>query len=130
MIIRPLVVKALPNYRLYLEFSEGAKGEVDLSNLAGKGVFEAFIQPGFFEKVHIGSHREIKWNDEVELCPDSLYLKLTGKTPKQLFPKLRHEQPHVERDTWLKAFGELQRSLGLTPAKAAEWQANIVEARR
>ena len=95
MIIQPLIVRALPNYRLYLEFSDGAKGGVDLSDLVGKGVFEAFTRPGFFEKVHIGSHREIKWDDEIELCPDSLYLKLTGKTPEELFPKLRHEQPHA-----------------------------------
>jgi hypothetical protein len=93
--IRPVLVRALPNYRLYLEFSDGSKGEVDLSDLRGDGVFQVWDDPSFFEKVHIGSHREIKWNDEIELCPDSLYLKLTGKTPEELFPKLRREQPHA-----------------------------------
>ncbi len=93
--IRPTLVRALSNYRLYLEFSDGSKGEVDLSDLAGGEVFGAWDNPDFFEKVHIGSHREIKWNDEIELCPDSLYLKLTGKTPEELFPRLRHEQPHA-----------------------------------
>lgn len=87
--IHPLVVQPLLNYRLYLEFSDGAKGEVDLSDLAGKGVFEPWNNPSLFGKVHIGSHREIKWNDEIELCPDSLYLRLTGKTPEELFPRLR-----------------------------------------
>jgi hypothetical protein len=95
MLITPLLVRALPNYRLYLEFSDGTKGDVDLSDLAGQGVFEAWDNPGFFEKVHIGSHREVKWDDEIELCADSLYLKLTGKTPEELFPKLRREQPHA-----------------------------------
>jgi len=93
--IRPTKVKGLPGHRLYVEFSDGAKGEVDLSDLAGKPVFEPWRDPKFFEKVHIGTHREIKWNDDIELCPDSLYLKLTGKTPEELFPKLRHEQPHA-----------------------------------
>lgn len=93
--IHPLKVLALPHYRLYLEFSDGTKGEVDLSDLAGGEVFGEWDNPGFFEKVHIGSHREIKWNDEIELCPDSLYLKLTGKTPEELFPRLRREQPHA-----------------------------------
>lgn len=93
--IRPTSVRALTNYRLYLEFSDGAKGEVDLSELAGNGVFEAWGKPGFFESVHIGEHREIRWDDEIELCPDSLYLKLTGKTPEELFPRLRREQPHA-----------------------------------
>jgi hypothetical protein len=93
--IRPLKVKGLPNYRLYLEYSDGMKGEVDLSGLAGNGVFAAWDIPGFFTKVHIGEHREIKWDEEIELCPDSLYLKLTGKTPEELFPRLRREQPHA-----------------------------------
>lgn len=93
--IRPITVKALPNYRLYLKFSDGAEGEVDLSDLASKPVFEPWSDPDFFEKVHIGDHREIKWDEEIELCSDSLYLKLTGKSPEELFPKLRHEQPHA-----------------------------------
>ncbi|MGH9931074.1 MAG: DUF2442 domain-containing protein [Pyrinomonadaceae bacterium] len=95
MLIHPILVRALSNYRIYLEYSDGEKGEVDLSDLAGKGVFGAWNKPGFFAKVLIGPHREIKWSDEIELCSDSLYLKLTGKTPEEVFPKLRHEQPHA-----------------------------------
>ncbi|HKO99747.1 MAG TPA: DUF2442 domain-containing protein [Pyrinomonadaceae bacterium] len=93
--VRPTLVRALQNYHLYLKFSDDTEGEVDLSDLAGRGVFEAWSKPGFFEKVYIGSHREIKWGNEIELCADSLYLKLTGKTPEELFPKLRREQPHA-----------------------------------
>ncbi len=93
--IRPVLVQALPEYRLYLEFSDGVKGEVDLSDLAGEGVFEAWNSQSFFQDVHIGPHREIRWDDEIELCADSLYLQLTGKTPEELFPKLRREQPHA-----------------------------------
>lgn len=87
MLIRPTSVRALRDYRLYLEFSDGTKGDVDLSDLAGRGVFEAWEDPGFFERMHIGSHREIKWDDEIELCADSLYLKLTGKSAEELFPR-------------------------------------------
>jgi uncharacterized protein (DUF433 family) len=36
----------------------------------------------------------------------------------------------IDKEIWLKAFKELQRSLGLTSAKAAEWQAAVREARR
>ena len=93
--IRPVTVQARPNYHLYLEFSDGTGGEVDLSYLAGRGVFEAWKDPSFFEQVHIGDHREIKWNDDIELCPDSLYLKLSGKSPQELFPEVRREQPHA-----------------------------------
>lgn len=58
--IRPLKVQALPSYRIYLEFSDGSKGEVDLSDLAGNVVFQAWNDYNFFEQVHIGDHREIK----------------------------------------------------------------------
>ncbi len=93
--IRPTTVRALKNYRLYLEFSDGARGEVDLSDLAGKGVFEAWNDFEFFQNVHVAEDREIKWGSEIELCADSLYLRLTRKTPEELFPKLRREQPHA-----------------------------------
>lgn len=93
--IKPTRVQALPDYRIYLEFSDGTKGEVDLSDLAGKGVFQVWNDYHFFEGVQLGDQRQIKWNDEIELSADSLYLKLTSKAPADLFPKLRSEQPHA-----------------------------------
>jgi len=93
--IKPIRVEARPNYRVYLEFSDGSKGEVDLSNLAGNGVFKVWSDRHFFETVHLGAHREIKWNDEIELSADALYLKMTGKSPEDLFPRLQREQPHA-----------------------------------
>jgi len=83
IMVRPMLVRPLPNYRIYLEFSDGAKGEVDLSELAGNGVFEVWNDYSFFEKVHIGPERQIKWDDYIELCADSLYLKLTVKTAEE-----------------------------------------------
>ena len=85
----PIEVKALPKYRLWLRYSDGIEGEVDLSDLAGKGVFKLWNDYGSFENVHIGRHREIAWNGEVDLCPDAMYLRLTGKTPDEVFPNLR-----------------------------------------
>ena len=93
--IEPTRVQALPKYRLYIEFSDGTKGEVDLSDLAGKGVFQVWNDYNFFERVVLGDHREIKWTEEIESSADSLYLKLTGKSPAELFPSLRREQPHA-----------------------------------
>ena len=37
--LRPVEVKALSDYRLWVRYSDGVTGEVDLSHLAGKGVF-------------------------------------------------------------------------------------------
>jgi Protein of unknown function (DUF2442) len=93
--IRPVSVKALPNYRIHIRFSDGSAGEVDLSDLAGKGVFEAWKDPRFFEAVHLGSTRQIQWSEEIELDPDAMYMRLTGKTPEDLFPALKPENSHA-----------------------------------
>jgi len=88
---KPLLVRALPNYRIYIKYSDGAEGEIDLSDLVGQGVFEAWRDYRFFKKVYIGAGRQIQWSDEIELCPDTLYMRLTGKTPEELFPNLKRE---------------------------------------
>ncbi len=93
--IRPISVNALPNYRIHIQFSDGAAGVVDLSDLAGKGVFEAWKTPGVFEAVHLGSGRQIQWSEEIELDPDAIYMRLTGKTPEEVFPLLKPESSHA-----------------------------------
>lgn len=95
MLIRPVTVHPLAQFRIFLEFSDGTKGELDLSDLVNKPVFRPLKDRTLFEKVHLGDHREIRWNDEIELCADSLYLQLTGKAPEDLFSSLSQEQPHA-----------------------------------
>ncbi|MGB9593229.1 MAG: DUF2442 domain-containing protein [Anaerolineae bacterium] len=85
----PVEVKALENYRIWIKFSDGCEGIVDLSDLAGKGVFALWNDYQEFQKVHIGPGGEIAWSDQIDLCPDALYLKITGKQPEDIFPKLR-----------------------------------------
>jgi hypothetical protein len=36
---KPVKVKALGGYTIWIEYADGVKGEVDLLYLAGKGVF-------------------------------------------------------------------------------------------
>jgi len=86
---KPVEVKPLKNFRLWLRYDDGISGEVDLSDLAGRGVFKGWEGPGFFLEVHLGSQKEISWNDEIGLCPDSLYLRLTKKSPEDVFPNLK-----------------------------------------
>jgi hypothetical protein len=62
---------------------------VDLSALAGKGVFSCWNDYDFFNKVSIGSSGELVWGNDVDLCPDSLYLQITGKRPEDIFPALK-----------------------------------------
>jgi len=84
-------VKAAQSYRLELTFDDGVSGVVDLSDLAGKGVFSLWLDPSAFAQVRIGSSGELVWGDEIDLCPDAMYLRVTGKKPGDVFPGLRQE---------------------------------------
>jgi hypothetical protein len=42
--------KALEDYRLWLKYSDGTEGAVDLSHLAGKGVFAAWMTMRLLKK--------------------------------------------------------------------------------
>jgi hypothetical protein len=78
-----------PGYRLHLRYADGVAGEVDLSHLVGKGVFQLWNDPRAFERVSIGSGGEVRWSDDVDLCADALYLEITGKTPDEVFSSLK-----------------------------------------
>jgi hypothetical protein len=84
-------VEVLQTYRLALTFDDGTAGTVDLSDLVGKGVFACWNDDAVFAQVRVGSSGELVWDDQVDLCPDALYLKVTGKQPEELFPVLCQE---------------------------------------
>ena len=88
-------LQALPGYRLKIEFVDGTSGIADVSHLLGKGIFSAWDDHRFFEKVFIGPSGEPRWNDQIDLDPDSLYLKVTGKSPEEVFPALKSEASHA-----------------------------------
>ena len=86
---RPVEVKALPNFRIWLRYDDGTTGDVDLSDLVGRGVLSAWHDIRFFNSVKLGSHGAIEWGSDIDLCPDAMYLRLTGKAPEDIFPSLR-----------------------------------------
>lgn len=88
-------VEVLSGYRLELEFDDHVTGIVDLSELVGKGVFSVWRDPTVFAQVQVGSAGELVWGEQVDLCPDALYLKVTGKEPEDLFPSLRDHTTHA-----------------------------------
>ena len=92
---RLVEVRALSGYRLYVRFSDGVEGEADLSDLVGKGVFEAWRDTRFFERAQVGPGRQLRWDDEIEVCPDALYMRVTGKRPEEVFPELMREGTHA-----------------------------------
>ena len=87
----PEIVEAQPlnHYLMRLKFADGVAGEVDLSHLAGKGVFTFWNTYENFRNVSVINGRWIAWSDEIDMDADTLYLKLTNKTPQDLFPLLK-----------------------------------------
>ena len=79
-------VKAGEGYRVCLRYDNGVSGELDLSYLAGKGVFKAWDDRRFFEQVFVGEGGEISWPNEIDIDPYKLYMDLTEKTVEDLFP--------------------------------------------
>ena len=62
--------KPLPNYKVWIEFADGLKGEVDLSHLVGKGVFEAWKSVEFFNQVRIDPLTDtLVWGEDIDLDP-------------------------------------------------------------
>lgn len=83
---QPTHVEARGGYRIWLRYDDGASGEVDLSHLAGRGVFSAWNDRAFFEAVRVTDYGAIAWGEDIDLCPDKLYMDITGKAVEELMP--------------------------------------------
>jgi hypothetical protein len=83
-------VRALPRYRLELRFDNGERDVVDLSEFVGRSGFTSWEQPGVFEQVAVTSDGGVEWRGELDMCPDALYLRMTGKRPEDRFPSPRN----------------------------------------
>jgi len=84
MIVKPTLVKALKPYLIWLKYEDDTEGQVDLSNLTNQPVFEKWVNPEFYNSVHINSETHaIAWDEDIELCPFTLYLKIKGLSFEQ-----------------------------------------------
>jgi hypothetical protein len=84
-------VKPTSKFAIEVGFEDGKCGVVNLGDLAGRGVFRAWLEEGVFEKVKVTEVGALEWPGELDLCPDSIYMRLTGKTPEQIFPSLKKQ---------------------------------------
>ena len=84
----PVEVEARDGFRIWVRFDNGVSGEIDLSDLVGKGVFKAWGEPAFFSGVYVSPHSSIAWNEDIEICPDAAYMEVTGLTVEEMFPDL------------------------------------------
>lgn len=71
-------VEALGGFRLFVEFSDGVQGEIDLSERLFGPMFEPLEDPELFARVRIDEFGAVCWPNGADLAPDGLYESLTG----------------------------------------------------
>ena len=68
----------------------GREGASDSSDRGGSpGGFAAWNDADRFGAVRIAAHGAIAWGDDLELCPDALYVALTGRSVEEIMPGAR-----------------------------------------
>lgn len=70
-------VEPVDDYKLILEFDNGEKKIKDMKPYLEKGVFSKLKDEEFFKKVKI-SFGTISWDNDIDLCADSLYESSTN----------------------------------------------------
>jgi len=88
--IRIAQAVATEGLKLKLTFENGVSGTVDFSELAKSPLFGPLTNDEFFESVTIvRDGRALAWGEELEICADSFFLRITGKHPENIFPKAK-----------------------------------------
>ena len=75
-------VQVLGGYRLWVEFGDGERGEVDLADLAKDSarVRELWEDRDYFETAHIPGYGGVAWEGHLmDIDPTVLYMRVTGK---------------------------------------------------
>ena len=79
---RVSTVRPEEGYRLYVEFEDGTRGTIDLSDRLFGSVFEPLRDLSFFRQVTIDEFGVICWPNGADLAPDALHSKLAEKQAK------------------------------------------------
>jgi hypothetical protein len=77
-------IKVLENYRVWLRFDDGVEGEVDFSLKPHTGVYAAWQDYAYFRRARIAEWGALCWDDQLDFCPEALWLQVTGGKPEDL----------------------------------------------
>ncbi len=69
-----VLVKSLQDYCLQAEFSTGERRWFDMKPYLGYPAFASLTDEGLFMRAHV-AYGTVVWNDEIDLSPDTLYLR-------------------------------------------------------
>jgi hypothetical protein len=65
-----------PGHRLWIRFSDGVEGVVDLSVLVGRGVFAPLADEAAFARATVDEFRAVRWPNGADLAPDAMHAAL------------------------------------------------------
>ena len=69
------IVKALSDYRLYVEIEDGRKGIFDMKPYLSHGMFEELTNVGYFNQVGVVLGA-VTWPNEQDIAPETLLAEL------------------------------------------------------
>jgi len=78
---RAVQVRALPEYRLEVEFEDGVHGVIDLAADLWGPVFEPLKDPAKFAEVGLDEFGVVCWPNGADLAPDALYDDIKALSP-------------------------------------------------
>ncbi|MBI4422004.1 MAG: DUF2442 domain-containing protein [Gemmatimonadetes bacterium] len=84
MSYRVTAIEPRAAFRIWVRFQDGTEGEVDLSDLAGRGVFKRWTDyPHEFAAVRIDPVSGAPtWPGGLDVAPDRLYEEVAGQRAK------------------------------------------------
>jgi hypothetical protein len=88
-------LNVLDHYRVWLRFDDGVEGEVDFSHKPRTGVYAPWQDYNCFRRAHIGQYGELRWDDQLDFGPDSLWLRVTDRPPEDLATDLQPARTHA-----------------------------------
>lgn len=65
-------------YTIWVRFANDVEGEVDLSDLLGRGVFAAFKDIEVFKRFRV-EDGTIVWTEQIDIAPESLYRRVLDR---------------------------------------------------
>jgi hypothetical protein len=74
--------EARADFRLWIRFEDGLQGEVDLSDLVGRGVFKCWEDdPSGFQELEVDpASGTVVWRGGLDVAPDRLYSEVAMST--------------------------------------------------
>ena len=87
MIVWVTKAKALGGYRVWLEFNDGLRGEIDLEDRLFGPVFEPLKDPSFFGLLAVNSDLDtIVWPNGADVAPEFLHQRVRNSAAEVAEP--------------------------------------------